>query len=199
MMIMNYYFRLTRVRQRVLQTNSTISTDERCIELFGDYAFVSSGALEFGQVNRMRKRRTRGYTEYRLPVSFQEKELNKINVLLRAFNKNTDMFTVSDTIKEITADNIISEVNLTYDDDRQCYSIDEEELSIIRSAYEDRKRRERGKQKKKTVAKQTRGPVSIAEASGRIRTIVQPAEEGSGCLRRSSRPRTVISNLSDFI
>ena len=147
----------------------------------------------------MRKKRARGYTEYRLPVSFQEKELSKIHVLLRAYTTITDMFTVSDINKEINADNIISEVNVTYDDDRQGYSIDEEELSIIRSAYEDRKRRERGKQKKKTVAKQTREPVSIAEASGRIRTVVQPAEEGSGSLRRSSRPRTVITNLSDFI
>ena len=152
------YFRVTRVRQKVPQTNSTISTDERCIELFADYAFISSGALEFGQVNRMGKKWTRGPTGYRLPVSLQKKELNKIHVLLRAYTTDADMFTVSNTNKEITAENIISEVNLTYDDDRQGYSIEEEELSIIRSVYEDRKRRERGKQKKLTVTKQTREP-----------------------------------------
>ena len=58
------------------------------------------------------------FTKLNLKIEFHE----PLNGSWKVLGCNT--VTVSDINKEITADNIISEVNVTYDDDRQGYSIE---------------------------------------------------------------------------
>ena len=200
--------RLTRVRQNQDSgeaVNSTTANRDKAITLFDDYAYVGDGpggTLKYGRVLRVRKKgKTRGYVEYKYPVSFNDPNLKDISCVVQQYSPSLDVpstFHVKNQdVAEVSASNIITHVNFTYDPVKEVVAADNDELSIIEATFQSRRKTNSKKKSSVTAVPEKQSNIDF-NIDGVIRSTVVPTEDASGA-RRSKRTRTVISSMSDFV
>ena len=81
--------------------------------IFDDYAFIHERKLKFGRLLRMRKKgKSRGYVEYKYPVSFQDSDLKDILCVIEeyrpAVTPDTFRADINQGIVEVKATKVIS-------------------------------------------------------------------------------------------
>lgn len=162
--------------------------------MFEDYGYIAEDKVWYGRISRIRKKgRSRGMVEYKMPVSFTDKNLSEINVLFDVYEKvgedNVSFKRSSHLIVEVQASKIISHVNMQYDVESELFHIDAEEIEAIENEFDLRHTRRRNRNNDSH-----RDRTKNVEQSGTVRTVVLPVSS-SGDSRRSQRARTVISHL----
>lgn len=152
---------------------------------------MQGGTLYYGRVQRIRKKgKSKGYVEYKFPVEFTDPHRKDIKVIFQTYTVEEcgNMSFSMSTINEVTAADVICQLNLEYDIATGMYVPNQEELSTIQ---DEALRLQEPKRKKTQHRRMTQQP----EFDGTVRTIVQPSSTEDGP-RRSGRQRVVISHLT---
>ena len=166
--------------------SSSASTDAS-ISLFDDYVAHKNGT-KFLQVLRIRKKgASNGYVEYRMPVKFTDKCRKDIEVIGKLYTREGDGFRLQGETIRLTAADIVSQLNLSYDPARELFVCEEEELALIDQAVP----------VADDISPEQSSATSQASATddGTVRTTVEPLPQVEG-FRRSKRRRVVISHLT---
>ena len=201
-------FRLLRVRQRhEFDTKRSVGEIRSgTVNLYDDYGFLHEKALYLGSVQRIILAGQFGNKDYKEPVTYDHLNKEKLTIMLSIYestdNSGSQLGYVASG-KTITTKftNIISHVNLTFENSDQKYLLNADEFSVLevttKRLLKPKAQKENSKPKSVRV-RATETHKQYEADDGRDTIVVQPVKNETS-LRRSSRSRRVKTSLSDFI
>ena len=94
-----------------LNVRDSTNTHAMMISLFGDYGFKFEGSIKYGRVHRMRsKGKRQGFVEYEKPLLYTDQYLPGVTIVFTTY----DEVRSNETYVEVSADCVVSNVNLQY-------------------------------------------------------------------------------------
>ena len=185
-----------------LNVRDSTNANAKMISLFGDYGFKFEGRIRYGRVHRMRRKR-QGYVEYKKPLLYTDQYLPEVNIVFATYDEvrrdNIRLFVRSnETYVEVSADCVVSNLNLQYCSETNTLKPHVEELKMTEGCLS-----KQPKIHEKVTIDNDSVMLKRMEATWQnstVKTIINPLRienddaEDKG-KRRSTRSRTVISHL----
>ena len=192
-----------RVRQIPEQTKTSATVNEKRLNLLEDRSFtVKSGediSVQFGRLQRMHRRLSSGSgrknVDYKDCVPFSSDYLKDLRFTVLKYNElepyTYDIHASSNELVEISALDIVCQVNMCYSFETNCLTLNMEDYEAIQQCV--KTRREKRKRTSNT-SRQSRQSNQNEDFDGRVSETVVPVVPRDG-KRSSQRTRKKITFL----